>query len=74
MKCTCHAAGLLMFPTLSFADVHELLFGATCWPFGDCADVRKQLRDMADHTDGSLHAALARADSQMEEQMKEVAI
>jgi hypothetical protein len=70
MKCICHAAGMMMFPQLSLADVHELLFGATCWPFGDCQDVIKQLREMADNTGGSLMECLARADEQMQKAMK----
>jgi hypothetical protein len=70
MNCICHSAGIVMFPMLSLSDVHELLMSATCWPFGDCETVIKQLRETADNTDGSLDAAISMADKKMKEAME----
>ena len=69
-KCICHAAGLLMFPTLGIGKVHELLMTSTCWPFGECDQVIKQLRKLADCTDGTLEGAMAYSDAKTEEAMR----
>ena len=71
-KCICHAAGLLMFPTLGIRKVHDLLMTSTCWPFGDCDQVIGQLRKLADRTDGTLEGAMAYADAITEEAMRSI--
>ena len=71
-KCICHSAAHTLFPGLSSEERHELLFGATCWPFGDCETVMKQMRDILKNTDGSLMGALAYADDITTKAMRDI--
>lgn len=49
------------YPDLEQADQKELLFGATCFPFGPPELIEKQLIDLIENTDGSLGEALSYA-------------
>lgn len=46
------------YPHLSEADAGELLMGATAFPFASPEYIEKQLKELREKTDGSLHGAL----------------
>ena len=58
------------YPDLSNGDQYELLFGATCFPFGGPESIEPQLKELIENTDGSLQAALCYANNQLDESMK----
>jgi len=65
----CFSAARKHYPKLSKEDHWNLLFGATCYPFGSPEQVEEQLIELRKNTNGTLGHALAYANSQMEAQM-----
>ena len=53
------------YPALDTKETEELLWGATCFPFGTLEQVEQQVRDLKQNTDGSLGQALALADEEL---------
>jgi len=53
------------YPHFTDAEKHDLLWSATCFPFGNPEDLEPQLRKLRKRTDGSLDAAKAFADTSM---------
>ena len=53
------------YPHLNEADSVDLLWSATCFPFGGPEDIEPQLKKLRKRTDGSLNAAKAFADTSM---------
>ena len=47
------------YPDLSEEEQGHLLMSATCFPFGDPEDVERQLKELKEKTDGTLHGAIA---------------
>lgn len=59
-----------LWPGISEEDVNDLLWGATCFPFGDVRTTVKQLLQAKRAGRGNVSAALAFADEQMNEAMR----
>jgi hypothetical protein len=59
------------FPEIGENDIGELLWGATCFPFGGPEQVEEQLRKMHDKGLTTADEAMAYSDSEMERQMRE---
>lgn len=68
----CVAAAHKYFPKVSDDDIGDLLFSATCFPFGDHTDVARQLRNLArrKRCDGTVATAAALADADMDRAMR----
>lgn len=66
----CDEAAQRHYPALSAEERWELLWGATCFPFGGPDMVEKQLIALKQTTDGSLGAALALADEETDAAMR----
>ncbi len=56
-------------PLIADNDIGSLLISATCFPFGDAEMVERQVRELAEKTDGSLDACCAFADSVLDREM-----
>lgn len=67
----CFNAASNLYPSASREQVIDLLWSATRFPFGTVGEVREQLQDHLAHTDGSVEAAINRAESKMQEAMGE---
>jgi len=58
------------YPHLSDGDKLDLLWSATCFPFGGPEHIEPQLRKLRKRTDGSLNQAKGFADWSMQQNMK----
>ncbi len=56
------------YPHFTDEDKMDLLWSATCFPFGFPEQLEPQLRELRRRTDGSLNAAKAFADTSMTKQ------
>ena len=62
----CVDAVKLHYPQLPEKDYGEFLMGVTCFPFGEPEQVAEQLKTLKRNTDGSVGAAYAHSDRQMD--------
>lgn len=61
-----------IFGTHSDKEAHDLLWFATCFPFGSILHVARQLKDLRIRSNGNFDVAMAIADKEMEEAMQEI--
>lgn len=66
----CVEAVKMYWPDLPLEQYPELLWGATCFPFGDHEMVANQVREMAGKAKCDLHVALAIADQETREMIE----
>jgi hypothetical protein len=68
----CIEAAHRYFPKVKDSDIGDLLFSATCFPFGCAGDVERQLRNLSRRKkyDGTLATAAAMADADMDRAMR----
>lgn len=66
----CYEAVATKLPKIPEDKRHELLVGATCYGFGDEAQVAAQLDELAEKTDGTLYGCFAFADEQIRKNSK----
>lgn len=59
-----------LYPAAAENDIVDLLWSATCFPFGEPEQVRKNLEDALANTDGTPLSAMAYAEQQINEAMK----
>lgn len=67
----CYEAAKELYPSLDMNEINELLWSATCYPAGDHEQVKTQLIEAKENTDGTLNGALAYAAIQMDKQYEE---
>lgn len=68
----CFNAASNLYPSASREQVIDLLWCATCFPFGTVGEVREQLKEHITCTDGTLEAAITRAEEEITEQLARV--
>lgn len=55
------------YPGLSDEEANDLLFNATCFPFGSFAQVEENLKELIEKTDGTVNGAIEFSYKQMAE-------
>ena len=68
----CADAVCKWYPEFSEEDQGELLWGATCFPFGEPEDVDRRLQELRTHTDGTLSGAMQYAEAQQDRAMAQM--
>jgi hypothetical protein len=63
---TCVEFARRKFPHFSEKEIGTLLWGATSFPFGDADRVCREVKELAEQSNGNLDECLAIADREME--------
>ncbi len=65
----CEAIVEKLLPKVSKNARHQLLLACTCFPLGSCAEVQRQVRELAKNSDGTFSGCFDLAQAEAEKQM-----